>query len=81
LAIMYGSAHAQNWIMACCSAALPLSCLYSQISSRRVSRTIDDPVAWLLTAAHNRAIDRLRWPGSGRKKIAQFAGQPLGPSG
>ena len=36
----------------------------------------DDPVAWLLTAARNSAIDRLRQARLGREKLAQLAGQP-----
>ena len=36
----------------------------------------DDPVAWLLTAARNSAIDRLRRARLGREKLAQLAGQP-----
>jgi len=36
----------------------------------------DDPVAWLLTAARNSAIDRLRRVRLGREKLAQFAGRP-----
>jgi RNA polymerase sigma factor (sigma-70 family) len=36
----------------------------------------DDPVAWLLTAARNSAIDRLRRARLGRKKLAHLAGQP-----
>jgi RNA polymerase sigma-70 factor (ECF subfamily) len=35
----------------------------------------DDPVAWLLTAARNSAIDRLRQARLGREKLPQFAGQ------
>ena len=33
----------------------------------------DDPVAWLLTAARNSAIDRLRRAQVGRDKLAQLA--------
>ena len=36
----------------------------------------DDPVAWLLTAARNGAIDRLRRARLGRDKLAQLAGRP-----
>jgi RNA polymerase sigma-70 factor (ECF subfamily) len=36
----------------------------------------DDPVAWLLTAARNAAIDRLRRARLGREKLAQLSGQP-----
>jgi RNA polymerase sigma factor (sigma-70 family) len=36
----------------------------------------DDPVAWLLTAARNSAIDRLRQARLGREKLAQLARQP-----
>jgi RNA polymerase sigma factor (sigma-70 family) len=36
----------------------------------------DDPVAWLLTAARNSAIDRLRRARLGREKLAQIGGQP-----
>ncbi|WP_020672491.1 RNA polymerase sigma factor [Amycolatopsis nigrescens] len=36
----------------------------------------DDPVAWLLTAARNCAIDRLRRARLGREKLAQLGGQP-----
>jgi RNA polymerase sigma-70 factor (ECF subfamily) len=36
----------------------------------------DDPVAWLLAAARNSAIDRLRRARLGREKLAQLAGQP-----
>jgi RNA polymerase sigma factor (sigma-70 family) len=36
----------------------------------------DDPVAWLLTAARNSAIDRLRRAQVSRDKLAQLAGQP-----
>jgi RNA polymerase sigma-70 factor (ECF subfamily) len=36
----------------------------------------DDPVAWLLTAARNSAIDRLRHARLGREKLPQLAGQP-----
>jgi RNA polymerase sigma factor (sigma-70 family) len=39
----------------------------------------DDPMAWLLTAARNSAIDRLRRARLGREKLAQlaqFAGRP-----
>jgi RNA polymerase sigma factor (sigma-70 family) len=36
----------------------------------------DDPVAWLLTAARNSAIDRLRRAQVSREKLAQLAGQP-----
>ncbi|MFJ1767365.1 RNA polymerase sigma factor [Amycolatopsis sp. NPDC088138] len=39
-------------------------------------RTPDDPVAWLLTAARNTAIDRLRRARQGREKLAQLGGQP-----
>src|SRR5258708_37651889 len=35
----------------------------------------DDPVAWLLTAARNSAIDRLRQARLGRAQPPQFAGQ------
>jgi RNA polymerase sigma factor (sigma-70 family) len=35
----------------------------------------DDPVAWLLTAARNSAIDRLRRARLGREKLAQLAGR------
>jgi RNA polymerase sigma-70 factor (ECF subfamily) len=35
----------------------------------------DDPVAWLLTAARNCAIDRLRRARLGREKLAQLSGQ------
>jgi RNA polymerase sigma-70 factor (ECF subfamily) len=38
----------------------------------------DDPVGWLLTAARNRAIDRLRRARLGREKLAQV-GAPLRP--
>ena len=38
----------------------------------------DDPVAWLLTAARNRAIDRLRRARVGRDKLAQL-GRALRP--
>jgi RNA polymerase sigma-70 factor (ECF subfamily) len=40
-------------------------------------RAPDDPVAWLLTAARNSAIDRLRRARVGREKLAQLAGQPV----
>jgi RNA polymerase sigma-70 factor (ECF subfamily) len=36
----------------------------------------DDPVAWLLTASRNRAIDRLRRARLGREKLAQLGGAP-----
>ncbi|MGW7537931.1 RNA polymerase sigma factor [Amycolatopsis sp. NPDC054798] len=36
----------------------------------------DDPVAWLLTAARNSAIDRLRRARRGQEKLAQLAEQP-----
>ncbi|MFB9833824.1 RNA polymerase sigma factor [Actinoallomurus acaciae] len=36
----------------------------------------DDPVAWLLTAARNSAIDRLRRAQVGREKFARLAGPP-----
>lgn len=36
----------------------------------------DDPVAWLLTAARNSAIDRLRRAQVGREKLAELARQP-----
>ncbi|SFQ79944.1 RNA polymerase sigma factor [Amycolatopsis rubida] len=36
----------------------------------------DDPVAWLLTAARNSAIDRLRRARRGREKLAQLGEQP-----
>jgi RNA polymerase sigma factor (sigma-70 family) len=36
----------------------------------------DDPVAWLLTAARNSAIDHLRRARAGREKLAQLARQP-----
>ncbi|MER6791880.1 RNA polymerase sigma factor, partial [Amycolatopsis mediterranei] len=39
-------------------------------------RPPDDPVAWLLTAARNTAIDRLRRARTGRDKLAQLAQQP-----
>jgi RNA polymerase sigma factor (sigma-70 family) len=39
-------------------------------------RPPDDPVAWLLTAARNTAIDRLRRARTGRDKLAQLAEQP-----
>ena len=39
-------------------------------------RPPDDPVAWLLTAARNTAIDRLRRARTGRDKLAQLAPQP-----
>jgi predicted RNA polymerase sigma factor len=35
-----------------------------------------DPVAWLLTAARNSAIDRLRQARLGRAKLAQLAANP-----
>jgi RNA polymerase sigma-70 factor (ECF subfamily) len=35
----------------------------------------DDPMAWLLTAARNSAIDRLRRARLGREKLAQVGGQ------
>jgi RNA polymerase sigma-70 factor (ECF subfamily) len=38
--------------------------------------TPDDPVAWLLTAARNSAIDRLRRARLGRQKLAQLSGPP-----
>jgi RNA polymerase sigma-70 factor (ECF subfamily) len=37
----------------------------------------DDPVAWLLTAARNSAIDRLRRARLGREKLAQLGGQTV----
>jgi RNA polymerase sigma-70 factor (ECF subfamily) len=37
----------------------------------------DDPVAWLLTAARNSAIDRLRRARLGREKLAQLGGQAV----
>ena len=37
-----------------------------------VERAPDDPVAWLLTAARNRAIDRLRRARLGREKLARL---------
>ncbi|WP_275294907.1 sigma-70 family RNA polymerase sigma factor [Amycolatopsis sp. La24] len=36
----------------------------------------DDPMAWLLTAARNSAIDRLRRARRGLEKLAQLGGQP-----
>ncbi|MBE8519214.1 RNA polymerase subunit sigma-24 [Amycolatopsis sp. H6(2020)] len=39
-------------------------------------RPPDDPVAWLLTAARNTAIDRLRRARTGRGKLALLAEQP-----
>jgi hypothetical protein len=57
---MYGSARAQNWIMACSSADSASELLVLTISSGGVSRATDDPVAWLLTAARNSSIDRSR---------------------
>jgi RNA polymerase sigma factor (sigma-70 family) len=39
-------------------------------------RPPDDPVAWLLTAARNTAIDRLRRARHGREKLAQLGEQP-----
>jgi RNA polymerase sigma factor (sigma-70 family) len=39
-------------------------------------RTPDDPVAWLLTAARNTAIDRLRRARQGREKLALLGEQP-----
>ncbi|GAA3785433.1 sigma factor [Streptomyces chiangmaiensis] len=36
----------------------------------------DDPVAWLLTAARNKAIDRLRRDRLGREKLAQLGAAP-----
>ncbi|WP_236790309.1 RNA polymerase sigma factor [Amycolatopsis sp. GM8] len=39
-------------------------------------RVPDDPVAWLLTAARNSAIDRLRRNRLGQEKLAQLGGQP-----
>lgn len=38
----------------------------------------DDPVAWLLTAARNSAIDRLRRARLGREKLAQLSAPPGG---
>src|SRR4051794_41919045 len=38
----------------------------------------DDPVAWLLTAARNSAIDRLRRARVGRGKLAPLSGPPGG---
>jgi RNA polymerase sigma-70 factor (ECF subfamily) len=43
-------------------------------------RVPDDPVAWLLTAARNSAIDRLRRARLGREKLAQLGGQPRSDS-
>ncbi|HEU5475640.1 MAG TPA: sigma-70 family RNA polymerase sigma factor [Actinophytocola sp.] len=40
------------------------------------TRTPDDPIAWLLTAARNRAIDRLRRARLGAAKQEQVAGEP-----
>jgi RNA polymerase sigma factor (sigma-70 family) len=40
-------------------------------------RVPDDPVAWLLTAARNSAIDRLRRARLGREKLAQLGGQTV----
>jgi RNA polymerase sigma factor (sigma-70 family) len=39
-------------------------------------RAPDDPVAWLLTAARNSAIDRLRRARLGREKLAQLGAAP-----
>ncbi|WP_410575179.1 RNA polymerase sigma factor [Amycolatopsis sp. cmx-4-61] len=39
-------------------------------------RPPDDPVAWLLTAARNSAIDRLRRARTGRDKLARLGPQP-----
>jgi predicted RNA polymerase sigma factor len=41
------------------------------------ARVPDDPVAWLLTAARNSAIDRLRRARLGREKLAQLGGQTV----
>jgi RNA polymerase sigma factor (sigma-70 family) len=47
------------------------------LALRRWSDTVpDDPVAWLLTAARNKAIDRLRRARLGREKQEQIAGEP-----
>jgi RNA polymerase sigma-70 factor (ECF subfamily) len=42
-----------------------------------VDRVPDDSVAWLLTAARNSAIDRLRRARLGREKLAQLGGQTV----
>jgi RNA polymerase sigma-70 factor (ECF subfamily) len=47
----------------------------SALALRKWGDTVpDDPVAWLLTAARNAAIDRLRRARLGREKLAQLSG-------
>ncbi|MCT2581908.1 RNA polymerase sigma factor [Actinophytocola gossypii] len=40
----------------------------------------DDPVAWLLTAARNRAVDRLRRDRVGRRKEGEHPAEPVPPT-
>jgi len=46
------------------------------LALRKWDTVPDDPVAWLLTAARNSAIDRLRRARVGREKLVQLASRP-----